>query len=113
MNGVKLTRRAAKFAKQSRDKSPIIFKGLKKEMPPTQALLMMAFFNQFPYRFIPHNGFYFTPNTDEITSQMNLDLMAITTMANNLVGLGFLDKRNAESGGVEYRIIFDRLRRYL
>lgn len=108
-----LTRRQSKFAKQSRDKSPAVFRGLKREMPPVQAMIMMAIFNQFPYRFIPNNGFYFTPNVDEITQQMGLDLMEFTKLANNLVVLGFLDKRNSNSGGMEYRIVFDRLRAYL
>lgn len=108
-----LTKRAAKYAKQSRDKSPAIFKGLKAEMSASQAMIMLAIFNQFPYRFIPNNSFYFTPNVDEITEQMSIDLMAFTKMANNLVGLGFLEKRNASGGGMEYRIVFDRLRRYL
>lgn len=108
-----IDRRASKYAKQSKDKSPAIFKGLKKEMPATQALIMLAIFNQFPYRFIPSNQFYFTPNVDEITDQMSMDLMTFTQMANNLVGLGFLEKRNAAGGGMEYRIVFDRLRIYL
>jgi hypothetical protein len=107
-----LTKRARKLQKQKADKSPLIFKGLRTEMKPVQAMVFMAFFNQFPYRFTPNNEFYFTLRPGTL-DEMGLSRDAQTTMTNNLVGLGFLDKRNRVNGDMEYRIVFDRLKHYI
>ena len=115
-----LTRRQSRYVRKSKDKSPMILRGLKSEMPATQALLMIAlfnqcitFFNKFPSQFFKNKDLFFPANKIEIFRQLHLDLISFTELINNLVGLGFLDKRNASGGGMEYRIVFDRLRKYL
>jgi hypothetical protein len=112
MNGYPiLTKRARKLQKQKADKSPLIFKGLRTEMKPVQAMVFMAFFNQFPRRYVKNNEFYFTLRPGTL-DDMGIDRTGQTDMINNLVGLGFLEKRN-KNYGMEYRIVFDRLKHYI
>lgn len=91
----------------------LIFKGLLKSMKPVQALVFMAFYNQFPARFIPRNDYFFRPNQKEICTQMSLKDAVYYLMVSRLVDGGWLEKRAAKSGGLEYRIVFEKLHGFI
>jgi DNA-binding MarR family transcriptional regulator len=86
-----------------------IIKGLMKQMKPIQALVMHAVYRQFPERFIPRNSGFFSPSVIQIQREMKLKESVIHLMLARLVDSGYLERRKARAGGLEYRIVFDKL----
>ena len=91
----------------------LIFKGLLKYMKPVQALVFMAFYMQFPDRFIPANDFFFRPSWTAIKGQLHVKEPVYHLMVTRLVDGGWLERRKARSGGMEYRIVFERLHDFI
>lgn len=91
----------------------LIFKGLLQHMKPIQALVFMQLYQQFPARFIPGNDFFFKPIQKAICAQMNLKDSVYYLMVHKLVSEGWLEQRQAKSGGLEFRIVFEKLHRFV
>jgi hypothetical protein len=91
----------------------LVFKGLLKRMKPVQALVFMALYTQFPARFIPANDFYFKPSEKLVIAPMKIKPAVYYLMLSRLVDAGFLDRRKARSGGLEYRIVFEKLEGFI
>lgn len=95
------------------DPSSLIFSGLMKVMPPTQAIVMMAIINQHPLRATKERDWYFKPNEREILRQMRIKPAVFYELLRRLVEARYLKKARARGDGFEYRINFDLLRPFL
>lgn len=94
--------------------SQLIFKGLLRDgMKPVQALVFMGFYKQFPARYIPGNEYYFKPTVRLIISPMRIKEPVYWLMVTRLVDGGWLERRKARSGGLEFRIVFEKLHGYI
>lgn len=91
----------------------LIIRGLLKHMKPIQALVMVALYQQFPQRFLPNNDFFFKPSEAQIQRALHLKPPVIYLMLSRLVAAGYLEKRKAKSGGLEYRIVFAKLHPFI
>lgn len=91
----------------------LIIRGLLKEMKPVQALIMVAIYQQFPERFLPNNDLYFKPSSAQITRSLSLKEPVYYFLVSRLVDGGWLEKRKAKSGGLEYRIVFEKLHPFI
>lgn len=91
----------------------LIIRGLLKHMKPIQALVMVALYQQFPQRFLPNNDFFFKPSEAQIQRALHLKPPVIYLMFSRLVTTGYLEKRKAKSGGLEYRIVFAKLHPFI
>ncbi len=126
MNGatIDFTRKGYKHARQRihAEKAQVaILRGMSKEMPPTQAIVFMSYFNQFPERYVHANGDYFSPDWRTTVKQLGIRRSDFWKMTRALVELGFLYRRRhalplfgrmVKVGPVEYRIDFDKLAKY-
>ena len=91
----------------------LVFKGLLKHMRPVQALVFMALYQQFPERFIARNDYFFTPSIRPILKTMSIKPPVYYLMLTRLVEGGWLQKRPAKRGGLEYRIVFEKLEPFI
>ena len=93
----------------------LIFEGLIKQehMGPVKAMIFCHIFQQFPYRYIPNNQFYFKPTIDVITNAMHIKPVVYYYMVNQLVDEGYLVKRKAKSGGQELLIVFKAVDKFI
>lgn len=92
----------------------LIFKGLLRDgVKPVQALVFMGFYKQFPARYIPGNEYYFKPTVRLIIAPMRIKEPVYHLMVSRLVEGGWLERRKAKSGGLEYRIVFEKLHGYI
>ncbi len=91
----------------------LIFKGLLKHMKPVQAMVFMAFYQQFPERYLPGNDYYFRPSFLASKSQLRIKEPVYHLIVTRLVDGGWLERRKARSGGMEYRIVFERLHDFI
>ncbi len=87
----------------------LITRGLLKIMKPVQALVMVAVYQQFPERFIPRNDYYFPISVIQIMRALKIKEAVCQLMVSQLVDTGFLERRKAKRGGMEYRIVFSKL----
>jgi acyl carrier protein phosphodiesterase len=114
MNTLLATRRFQKRARHRirAERTQIhLLRRLCKEMPPTQAIVFMSYFNQFPERFVRGNDNYFRPDWATTIRQMKLKRRAYWKMTRALVTLGFLERRR-RGLRAEYRIVFEKLDKY-
>jgi acyl carrier protein phosphodiesterase len=88
-----------------------LLRRLCKEIPPTQAIVFMSYFNQFPERFVKGNDNYFRPDWVTTIRQMGIKRRAFWKMTRALVETGLLESRR-KGLHKEYRIMFDELGKY-
>jgi hypothetical protein len=91
----------------------LIIKGLLKHMRPIQAIVFMGLYEQFPARFLPNNDFFFRPSMKLIIAPMKIKEPVYHLMMSRLVEGGWLERRKAKAGGLEYRIVFDKLHPFI
>ncbi len=116
-NGVAFTRRSRKrYDRKTRAEHAQvdILRGLSKEMPPTQAMVFMSYFNQFPERYQRGHDNYFRPDAFTTISQLRLRRRMFWRMTRDLVKRGLLEQRREKRfpWPREYRIVFDKLEKY-
>lgn len=80
-----------------------------KAFGPVMAKIMFMVYNQFPERFIPNNDGYFKPSMVLITEELKIADPVYYFLMGKLVDNGWLERRKARSGGLEYRIVFKML----
>ncbi|MDD5303529.1 MAG: hypothetical protein PHS14_10525 [Elusimicrobia bacterium] len=89
--------------------------GLLSEMPPVQALVMMQLYFQLPQRWdrSGKHGMFFFPDEAAIRRTMRLKAPVYYAMVRRLVDGGYIERRHVPHRGMEYRICFARLERFL
>jgi|GEM_PF-1972281 hypothetical protein len=118
MNGAALnfTRRDFRHARQRIGAEKLqarILREMAREMPPTQAIVFMSYFHQFP-EFAHGNDNYFKPAWARTCGQLQIRRRAFWKMTRALIDLGFLERRwcGLLRGWWEYRIVFEKLEKY-
>jgi hypothetical protein len=127
MNGipVEFSRKQRRRQKQrihAESAQVLILRGMAKEMAPTQAVVFMSYFNQFPELAVAGNDNYFFPAWGATCAQLGIKRRVFWEMTENLVRLGFLEEGWPGVLGIswlgrlflkhEYRIAFDMLKKY-
>ena len=80
-----------------------------KAFGPVMAKIMFMVYDQFPERFLPNNDGYFKPSMQLIIDEMKIADPVYYFLMGKLVDTGWLERRKAKSGGLEYRIVFKKL----
>jgi hypothetical protein len=118
MNGttVDFTKRGHKRARQriaAEKLQASILRGMAKDMPPMQAMVFMAYFHQFPARFVDGKQNYFSPDHLTTIRQLGIKRRAYRKMTRALARLGFLETRRVKPWKrAEYRVVFEKLDKY-
>lgn len=109
-----IDRHIAEGKKEAPTPQQLVFKGLLGiGVKPVKALVFMAFYMQFPARFLPNNQFYFRPVVSAILKQLRVKEPIYQALVSDLVRDGWLQRRKAKSGGQEFRIVFEKVRPFI